>query len=113
MIKLIPAPMSFEVYEGTLLITDDLKVKTDFPLPLLKLQRAEDAMLVIEKDDNLKPEEYSLEVTQSGIKISAADEAGAYYALQSLRQISGYELGERSIICCKICDKPRFNAHVP
>lgn len=108
MIKLIPAPMSFEIYEGTLLITDELKVKTDFPLPLLKLQRAEDAMLVIEKDDNLKPEEYSLEVTQNGIKISAVDEAGAYYALQSLRQISGYELGERSITCCKICDKPRF-----
>lgn len=88
MIKLIPAPMSFEIYEGTLLITDELKVKTDFPLPLLKLQRAEDAMLVIEKDDNLKPEEYSLEVTQNGIKISAVDEAGAYYALQSLRQCS-------------------------
>ncbi len=108
MIKLIPAPKQVKELNGTFLIKDDLTVKTDFTLPLLKLQRGDNASLIIEKNNNLKAEGYILEVNEKEIKISACDEAGAYYALQSLRQISRYELGERRVPCCKISDEPRY-----
>lgn len=108
MIKLIPAPKQVKELNGTFLIKDDLTVKTDFPLPLLKLQRDDNASLIIEKNNSLKAEGYTLEVNQKEIKITACDEAGAYYALQSLRQISRYELGERRVPCCKISDEPRY-----
>lgn len=112
MVNLIPAPLHCENLSGTFSLDDSLKVKSDFDLPLLKLQREESGKLIIKKDTSLSPESYTLDIAQDSIKICANDEAGAYYALQSLRQISRYELGQRTVSCCKIKDKPRFNAHV-
>lgn len=108
MVNLIPAPLHCENLSGTFSLDDSLKVKSDFDLPLLKLQREESGKLIIKKDTSLSPESYTLDIAQDGIKICANDEAGAYYALQSLRQISRYELGQRTVACCKIKDKPRF-----
>lgn len=63
-------------------------------------------------DETIASEGYFLEVTESAITIKASDEAGAFYALQTLRQLcevdtlSGVESIE--IPCCVIEDKPRF-----
>jgi len=63
-------------------------------------------------DETIASEGYFLEVEESAITIKASDEAGAFYALQTLRQLcevdtlSGAESIE--IPCCVIEDKPRF-----
>lgn len=108
MINLIPIPYKSESKKGFFLIDDGFKACSDFELPLLKLERADDGRLVIKKDSSFDNESYSLDVTEDCITIKAGDEAGAYYALQSLRQISRYELGKRKVPCCKINDRPNY-----
>ncbi|MCM1115038.1 MAG: beta-N-acetylhexosaminidase [Clostridium sp.] len=108
MIHLIPAPTKYTEADGSFTFTDDLKVNSAFTLPLLKLESDENGRLIIQKDDSLKSEAYKLEITKDNIIIQASDETGAYYALQSLRQLSRYELGERTVRCCVIEDAPRF-----
>jgi len=50
------------------------------------------------------PEGYNLEVDRRGVRIKAAGKAGAFYALQTLCQISD----STGIRYAKITDKPRF-----
>lgn len=109
MINLIPVPYEYKELTGEFVITDNIKVKSDFQLPLLDLPKGDDAELVIEKDDGIDKEGYTLDVTADSIKIKASTPTGAYYALQSLRQISMYELGGKKIPCVHISDKPRFS----
>lgn len=53
------------------------------------------------------PESYVLTVSPEGVKIKAYDEAAAFYARQTLRQMTGD--GEiKEIRCCRITDAPRF-----
>ena len=108
MINLIPIPFEYKEDKGFFLMDDSLKVSSDFELPLLKLQRAEDGKLIIKRDTSLDSESYNLVVSTDSITITAGDETGAYYALQSLRQISRYELGERKVPCVTIKDKPNY-----
>lgn len=59
----------------------------------------------------LPPEAYELQVTARGIKISAGDASGAYYAIQTLRQWlpkAEAKSGRRAIACVIIRDAPRF-----
>ena len=49
-----------------------------------------------------------LDISEDSIKIKACSETGAYYALQSLRQISRYEIGKRKAPCCVVNDKPYY-----
>lgn len=109
MINLIPVPYEYKELNGEFVITQDLKVKTDFELPLLDLPRSDDGRLIIVRDTSLDNECYTLEVSREQIKITAGTQTGAYYALQSLRQISKYELGKRKIPCISISDKPKFS----
>ncbi|WP_418510646.1 beta-N-acetylhexosaminidase [Corallibacter sp.] len=68
------------------------------------------------KDENIKnPEGYQLEITPSQITIKAKTDQGAFYAVQTLRQLLpvGFENGsfasrEIAIQCLKIEDAPRF-----
>ncbi len=108
MIRLIPVPLKCETKSGNFIINDDIKTCCDFELPLLKLERADDGKLIIKKDSSLPDEGYTLDVREDSIVIAASTEIGAYYALQSLRQISRYELGKRKVQCCSITDKPNF-----
>ena len=57
--------------------------------------------------DGVAPEGYELIVTPSGVEIKAATEAGAFYALQTLKQMT-CEGSQKQIKCCKITDAPRF-----
>lgn len=109
MLQLIP--LAYYAYEksGVFAIDEQLKVNSDFDLKLLKLEKAQDGKLVIKKDSSLDKEEYKLEVTPDLISIKASSETGAYYALQTLRQIGRFELGSKEIPCCIINDKPRFS----
>ena len=48
---------------------------------------------------------YWLEIGKKGVKVEAADEQGAFYALQSLQMLT--ELAD-TVSCCTILDWPRF-----
>lgn len=109
MLQLIPLAYYAQEKSGVFAIDEQLKVNSDFDLKLLKLEKAQDGKLVIKKDSSLDKEEYKLEVTPDLISIKASSETGAYYALQTLRQIGKFELGSKEIPCCIINDKPRFS----
>ena len=57
--------------------------------------------------DGVAPEGYELEVTANGVMIKASTESGAFYALQTLKQMT-CEGSQKQIQCCKITDAPRF-----
>ena len=56
---------------------------------------------------NMGPEEYELKVTSGGVRIKAGSDAGAFYARQTLDQMTcGGTVKE--IPCCTVKDAPRF-----
>lgn len=103
MLQLIPLPYYAQEKSGVFAIDAHLKVNSDFELKLLNLERSQDGKLKIKKDSSLDDEEYKLEVTNNEINISASSEKGAYYALQTLRQLGRFELGGQgnSLLCDK------------
>lgn len=108
MMDLIPVPFEYKEGQGYFEVTDGITVKSDFKLPAVCLDYGEGDAFVISKNTSLDEEEYKLNVSREAIKIEASCEKGAYYALQSLRQLSRYECGKRRIPCVDIHDKPRF-----
>ena len=52
-------------------------------------------------------EGYELTITSKGVKIKAATETGAFYAMQTLAQMTR-DGSVKQIKCCKITDAPRF-----
>lgn len=105
--NIIPAPYDFKQGVGYFRIGNNPTVNSEFRLPLAKLNKAENADIYIRKAD-LPDEAYTLDVNKNKIEITSADEIGAYYALQTLRQLSASELGDSSVPICSIYDKPRF-----
>lgn len=110
MLSLIPIPKKSCENKGSYTLSDEIKIKSDFNLPLLeeKAEFCDDAPIVIEKDEALNKEGYTLCVTPDGIRITAATKIGAYYALQSIRKLGKTDLGKKEIPCCVIEDEPRF-----
>ena len=72
--------------------------------------------VVFKVDDNLKPEHYILDVTEKQITISASDNSGFLYGVQSLRQLLPTSIESKEPISginwevpnLKIQDGPRF-----
>lgn len=64
------------------------------------------------KDEKITDEGYFLQVAENSITIKANGEAGAFYALQTLRQLCLVDtlsgMGKVEIPCCIIEDRPRF-----
>ena len=58
----------------------------------LKKSSEEKAAVVIKKNDTLSPEGYTLKVLGSEILIDANDASGAFYAIQTLRQLMPLQL---------------------
>lgn len=59
-------------------------------------------------DPTLPPEGYRLAVNAKGMAVAAADDAGFFYALQTLRQLAVRRWGALYLPCCEISDRPRF-----
>lgn len=106
--NLIPYPYDCREKQGYFKISDGLVAKSDFDLSVFGIKTGESDNFIIAKNYKLDDEEYTLSVSEDCIRIEAAENAGAYYALQTLRQLSRFELGERKIPCVEIKDKPRF-----
>ena len=87
--NVIPVPSDIVLTEGTYSYEGDPYVKISYVA------------------DGIAQEGYELEVTPDGILIKATTETGAFYALQTLAQITN--LGaQKQLQCCKITDAPRF-----
>lgn len=106
--NLIPYPYDCREKQGYFEISGDLVVKSDFDLSVFGIKTGESDNFIISQNHELDDEEYTLSVTENSVRIEAAENAGAYYALQTLRQLSRFELGGRKIPCVEIKDKPRF-----
>ncbi len=69
--------------------------------------RAGEASVTITRDLAIGGgEAYRLHVRKTGIEIKAADDAGAYYAVQTLRDL--LVIHGRAVPCCRIEDRPDF-----
>lgn len=69
-----------------------------------------ESKICVKKIQGLEREEYLLEINDSNIQISASQCEGAFYAIQTLRQllVNGKEDGYYKLPDCLIQDKPRF-----
>lgn len=73
--------------------------------------------IIFTKDTTLKSEAYKLDVSTEQLKVSAADAAGFFYAVQTINQLLPAEFiagddGKRTewiVPCVKIEDEPRFS----
>jgi hypothetical protein len=72
--------------------------------PELELSSSGTADITFRHDSRLRPESYALSVTEKGIIIRFGDPAGAYYAIQTLKQIR--QQCPRHLPCLEIRDSP-------
>lgn len=71
----------------------------------------------IRKNESLQSEGYKLNVSEKSIVVEAKDEAGVFYALQTIKQLLPEEVFSRDVVpdtdwsvpCCTITDYPRFS----
>lgn len=87
--NVIPVPSDVIITDGTYSFESEPKVSVTF----------------VKK--GIAPEGYELTVTTKGVKIKAATEAGAFYARQTLDQMTR-DGSVKQIKCCTIKDAPRF-----
>lgn len=88
---LVPVPRSVEYNKGVYVYTEEPEVDVK-----------------IQKSKFNCQEEYSIEINPKGIKVLAGGEAGAFYAMQSLAQMT-CDGKVRHLKCCRIEDSPRFS----
>ena len=130
---IIPAPEQLEMCSGHFILTNS---STLFAIPEFKTAAnflkayllngtgisidsapQATASIVIIKDNLIPKEGYSLSILKKGITIKASDGQGAFYAVQSLRQILPPALEKSNttvidsvtIACIEIKDAPRFS----
>ena len=90
MINVIPQPVSVELGEGFF-----------SPSKTRGIIRYN-----IEPDSGIAPEGYTLSITSNGIQVVASDEAGIFYAKQTLKQLT---MPDGKVPCVTIKDYPRFS----
>ncbi len=106
--SIIPKPMQTEIRQGsftfnkntTVFAEDEFKIASDFLRNYLRkgagigLEKAlrNKASIIIKKDSLQAPEWYSLTVSEDKITIKATDAGGAFYAVQTLRQLLPVDL---------------------
>ena len=120
-VKLIPYPQKV-LWTDQNLVIEDLHIKKSKAISLLlhkeikqictenqiSINNNTDYNLSFSSNDKLSGEGYTLEVTKSGIFISASNETGFYYALQTLRQLITKNHTSHKIQLCQIEDEPKF-----
>ena len=59
-------------------------------------------------DQTIPAEGYRMKVSADGVEIASSDEAGAFYARQTLRQLAATVDGRTVYPCCSITDSPAY-----
>lgn len=124
MISIIPRPLKLVEMSGEFKYTFSTKIGGEFEKTKMQLLEifskcGVEASVVSGNGDinfvmnnTLDKEGYILNVAENQITIYASSEAGAFYAVQTLRQICSVDtlsgVSDVSIPCCDIEDKPRF-----
>ena len=72
-------------------------------------QFEESPQITFRHSKKMAPESYKLEVRKDGVRITSADEAGAFYAQQTLTQMISENNGVKELQCCVVNDCPRFS----
>ena len=97
--QIIPIPISTEVINAVFVLNKDtgISLSDDFSISAnflksfiasgsgIELKSGNDIIFV--KDKTMKPEGYRLSISKDNIEITAATDQGAFYAVQSLRQL--------------------------
>lgn len=126
----IPSPVKFEKLDGGFAINGNTKIVSDAAFTkeaeLLKLELGKvltqapqivsttsPNSITLREKAGLAPEAYELEITSSGISILASKPAGAFYGIQSLKNLlpaASWKAKQSSITVhnWKIKDEPRF-----
>ena len=90
---IIPAPQEMKVNDGVF---------------TLKTKAIDRSSYTFKLDSSLPKEGYQLTITPSGISVIAADEAGRFYAEQTLRQIATADKETLKLVCLEISDAPHY-----
>ena len=69
----------------------------------------ESPQIIFRHSKKMAPESYRLEVRKDGGRITSADDAGAFYAQQTLAQMISEDNGVKEVQCCVVNDCPRFS----
>lgn len=124
MIAIIPKPYSVTENTGNYILMCNSVVSGDFAVERQKfvdlcakysfdIKCGTDGDINFTKISGLDEEEYELNITDNGISVKAGNEKGAFYAIQTLRQIMLLDTTNKAkafnLPCCSIKDKPRFN----
>ena len=125
--QIIPLPNSVEIIDSFFTIDestgitydDNLKVSALFLKDFIEsgspIHLKEGNEIQFKLDNNLKPEAYVLKISKDGIIIKASTDQGAFYAVQSLRQLmpvglenDTFSKNEINIQAVTVRDQPQF-----
>lgn len=71
---------------------------------------SEDSQVVFEHQEALPAEGYTLEISEAGIAVGYKDEAGAFHAVSTLKQLLWHHKDEAALPYLQISDHPDFGA---
>lgn len=127
---LIPVPQDLKMGEGCFRFSQSTNIRGSRNYPVLYLQeklnasglatdpsgQAEEIVFSISPKNGLPEEGYRLEIGEKRIMIESSDNAGAFYAVQTLLQLmppriysGGADIEEWTVPCLEINDYPRFS----
>jgi hexosaminidase len=123
-ISLIPKPQDLKLHRGSFKLNEittwhvesEFKIASDFLQNYLKngagivlknVPKSE-ANIIFKLDDSLPKEAYSLSISKENIIIKASDGGGAFYAVQSLRQLMPPQLEQSNTIFRKSIILPQI-----
>lgn len=132
-ISIIPQPQQLELFKGAFKLNSEtgMYAEAEFSTAAnflktyllkgagidLKNSPVQNASIVFEKNDALPAEGYELDITKDKVHIGARDASGAFYAVQSIRQLLPPQLEQLNslpkksveIPLVRITDFPRFS----
>ncbi|MAL59116.1 MAG: beta-N-acetylhexosaminidase [Flavobacteriaceae bacterium] len=131
-LAIIPKPQEITVYKGSFTLNsettfyaeEEFEIASQFISEYLKksgfgLKKTtkDQASFIVEKDSLLPKEGYTLSISEKKINITAKDASGAFYAMQTLRQLLPVSLERRnsfpkpsaSLPLVEINDFPKFS----
>lgn len=131
-LAIIPKPQEITVYKGSFTLNsetafyaeDEFEIASQFISEYLKnsgfgLKKTTkgQASFIVEKDSLLPKEGYTLSISEEKINITAKDASGAFYAMQTLRQLlppslerlNSFPKPSASLPLVEINDSPKFS----